>query len=228
MKYLKKVTRWFLLFFGIFAIATMALALTDIPYFAYHQLGTHCNALKGNPEVIVVLGGSGMPSADGLIRTYYASEAAINFPQADVIIAHPYDNDSLSTHQLDLMAHELIIRGVDSLRIHYEPIGTNTQSQASHISQMLKTRNESPILVITSPEHMYRSIRSLQKAGLKNVGGLPSFEKPIREQKLKGGKKNGQKVSLAWRYNFWSYLRYEILILREYFAIAYYKLNGWI
>jgi uncharacterized SAM-binding protein YcdF (DUF218 family) len=228
MKYLKKVTRWFLLFCGIFAIATMALALTDIPYFAYHQLGTHCNALKGNPEVIVVLGGSGMPSADGLIRTYYASEAAINFPQADVIIAHPYDNDSLSTHQLDLMAHELIIRGIDSLRIRYEPIGTNTQSQASHISEILEARNESPVLVITSPEHMYRSIRSLQKAGLKNVGGLPSFEKPIREQKLKGGKKNGQKVSLAWRYNFWSYLRYEILVLREYFAIAYYKLNGWI
>jgi uncharacterized SAM-binding protein YcdF (DUF218 family) len=228
MKYLKKVTRWFLLFFGIFAIATMALALTDIPYFAYHQLGTHCNALKGNPEVIVVLGGSGMPSADGLIRTYYASEAAINFPQADVIIAHPYDNDSLSTHQLDLMAHELIIRGVDSLRIHYEPIGTNTQSQASHISEILEARNESPVLVITSPEHMYRSIRSLQKAGLKNVGGLPSFEKPISEQKLKGGKKNGQKGSLAWRYNFWSYLRYEILVLREYCAIIYYKLKGWI
>jgi len=75
---------------------------------------------------------------------------------------------------------------------------------------------------------MYRSIRSLQKAGLKNVGGLPSFEKPISEQKLKSGKKNGQKVSLAWRYNFWSYLRHEILVLREYFAIAYYKIKGWI
>jgi len=145
-----------------------------------------------------------------------------------VIIAHPYDNDSLSTYQLDLMAHELIIRGVDSLRIQYEPNGINTRTQASYISEILNTQNESPLLVITSPEHMYRSIRSLQKAGLNNVGGLPSFEQPISEEKLKGNKRNGQKVTLAWRYNFWSYLRYEILVLREYCAIAYYKLNGWI
>ena len=206
----------------------IALAFTDVPYFAYHQLGTHCKGLKGNPEVIVVLGGSGMPSADGLIRTYYASEAANKFPLAKVIIAHPYDNDSLSTHQLDLMAHELIIRGLDSLRISYEPNGTSTHSQATYISEILEEKNKAPVLLITSPEHMYRSIRSLQKAGLKNVGGLPSFEEPISEEKLKGNKRNGQKVTLAWRYNFWSYLRFEILVLREYCAIAYYKLNGWI
>ena len=169
-----------------------------------------------------------MPSADGLIRTYFAAKAAIKFAQADVIIAHPYDNDSLSTRQLDLMAHELIIRGVDSLRISYEPNGTSTHSQSAHIFEMLQVQNESPVLVITSPEHMYRSIRSLQKAGLQNVGGLPSFEQPISEKTLKGKKKNGEKVALAWRYNFWSYLRYEILVLREYCAIAYYKLNGWI
>jgi len=228
MKVLKKVARFLLLFCGVSAIVLMALVLTDVPYFAYHQLGTHCERLKRNPEVIVVLGGSGMPSADGLIRTYFAAKAAIKFAQADVIIAHPYDNDSLSTRQLDLMAHELIIRGVDSLRISYEPNGTSTHSQSAHIFEMLQVQNESPVLVITSPEHMYRSIRSLQKAGLQNVGGLPSFEQPISEKTLKGKKKNGEKVALAWRYNFWSYLRYEILVLREYCAIAYYKLNGWI
>lgn len=228
MKVLKKSARFLLLFCGITAIVMVVLAFTDVPYFAYHQLGTHCKPLNKNPEVIVVLGGSGMPSADGLIRTYFAAEAANKFSLAEVIIAHPYDNDSLSTHQLDLMAHELIIRGVDSLRISYEPIGISTHSQASHIYEMLQSQNETPVLLITSPEHMYRSIRSLQKAGLTNVGGLPSFEKPITEQQLKGKKKGAQKVTLAWRYNFWSYLRYEILVLREYCAIAYYKLNGWI
>ena len=199
-----------------------------LDYFAYHQLGTHCKRLKGNPEVIVVLGGSGMPSADGLIRTYFAAEAALKFPQADVIIAHPYDDDNKRAHQLDLMAHELIIRGVDSLRIRYEPTGTSTHTQAMHIAALLSAQTEAPVLLITSPEHMYRSIHSLQKAGFKNVGGLPSFEKPISEKTLKGKKKKGEKVALAWRYNFWSYLRYEILVLREYSAIAYYKLKGWI
>ena len=170
MKVLKTAARFLLLFCGISVIILMALAFTDVPYFAYHQLGTHCKGLKGNPEVIVVLGGSGMPSADGLIRTYYAAEAAIKFPQAEVIIAHPYDNDSLSTYQLDLMAHELIIRGVDSLRIQYEPNGINTRTQASYISEILEGKNEASVLLITGPEHMYRSIRSLQKVGVKNVG----------------------------------------------------------
>lgn len=228
MKYLKKAARWLLLLCGITAIVMIALAFTDVPYYAYHQLGTHCKPLKEKPEVIVVLGGSGMPSADGLIRTYYAAKAALKFPQAEVIIAHPYDNDSLSTRQLDLMAHELIIRGVDSLRITYEPNGTSTHSQTLHISEMLQEQRASSVLVITSPEHMFRSIRSLQKAGLPNVGGLSSFEKPISEKVLKGKTKKGEKVVLAWRYNFWSYLRYEILVLREYCAIVYYKLNGWI
>jgi uncharacterized SAM-binding protein YcdF (DUF218 family) len=97
-----------------------------------------------------------------------------------------------------------------------------------HIAALLSAQTEAPVLLITSPEHMYRSIHSLQKVGFKNVGGLPSFEKPISEKTLKGKKKKGEKVALAWRYNFWSYLRYEILVLREYSAIAYYKLKGWI
>ena len=228
MKTIKRTAHFLLLFSGVAVIIFAFLALTDVPYLAYHQLGTHCETLEENPEVIVVLGGSGMPSADGLIRTFFAAEAANKFSQANVIIAHPYDNDSLDTHQLDLMAQELIIRGIDSLRITYEPNGTNTHSQSVNVTKILEKKTEAPVLLITSPEHMYRSIRSLQKSGLKNVGGLPSFEKPISEVNLKGKKEHKQRVILTWRYNFWSYLRYEILVLREYCAIAYYKLNGWI
>lgn len=213
---------------GIIALMMLALAFTDVPYLAYHQLGTHCKPLKVRPSVIVVLGGSGMPSADGLMRTYYAAEAALKFPESAVIIAHPFDQGKRKTVQLDLMKKELVIRGVDSTRISYEPMGHNTRTQAANVALMLEGRLSEAVLVITSPEHMFRSIRSLQKAGLPLVGGLPSFEKPISERKLKGGKHPGKEVGLSWRYNFWSYLRYEILVLREYCAIAYYKLKGWI
>ncbi|MGB0368503.1 MAG: YdcF family protein, partial [Flavobacteriales bacterium] len=157
----------------------IALAFTDLPYLAYHQLGTSSESLKKNPETIVVFGGSGMPSPDGLIRTYYAAEAANKYKDASVIIALPFGEDSLDTYQLDLMANELVIRGIDNRRISYEPYGHNTHSQSVEIAEMLEGNIDLPTLVITSPDHMYRAVRTLQKAGLKNVGGLPSFEKPI-------------------------------------------------
>ncbi|MFT4544950.1 MAG: hypothetical protein ACI9EQ_001416, partial [Bacteroidia bacterium] len=61
-----------------------------------------------------------------------------------------------------------------------------------------------------------------------NVGGLPSFEKPINARKLKDRKNPDESAPLSWRYNVWSYLKYELLVTREYCAITYYKLKGWI
>ena len=213
---------------GVTALIMLMLAFTDVPYLAYHRLGTSCQPLRANPEVIVLLGGSGMPSADGLMRSYFAAQAALKFPKSEIIIAHPFDNDSSNTLQLDLMKKELVMRGVDSLRVRYEPYGFDTHTQAENISVLLDGRTEVPVLVITSPEHMYRSIRSLEKVGLQMVGGLPSFEKPISEKKLKGRKHSERTADLPFRYNVWSYLRYELLVLREYCAIGYYKLRGWI
>jgi uncharacterized SAM-binding protein YcdF (DUF218 family) len=228
MERAKHFGKWIVMTSGSFALIMLALAFTDVPYLAYHQLGTHCKPLKVNPSVIVVFGGSGMPSADGLMRSYFAAQAAIKFPISQIIIAHPYDQGRRKTIQLDLMKKELVMRGVDSLRISYEPLGHNTRSQSANLASMLEGRLSEPVLVITGPEHMYRSIRSLQKAGLKHVGGLSSFEKPISERKLKNRKHPEQEVGLSWRYNVWSYLKYELLVLREYSAIAYYKLMGWI
>ncbi|MGB0917151.1 MAG: YdcF family protein [Flavobacteriales bacterium] len=228
MKSVKSLFKYLSLSSGIFFLLMVALAFTDLPYLAYHQLGTSTESLKENPETIVVFGGSGMPSPNGLMRTYYAAEAANKYEDASVIIALPFGEDSLDTYQLDLMANELKIRGVDSARISFEPHGHNTHSQSVLIAEMLGGNIDSPTLVITSPEHMYRAVRSLHKAGLNNVGGLPSFEKPISEKRLNGKKNKGENVVLAWRYNVWSYLKYEILVLREYCAIAYYKLKGWI
>ena len=228
MSQVKHLFRYFIFSCGFFLLIMVALAFTDLPYLAYHQLGTSCESLKKNPEVIVVFGGSGMPSPDGLIRTYYAAEAANKYSHASIIMALPFGEDSLDTYQLDLMARELVIRGVDSTRISYEPFGHNTHSQSVYIAKMLAGNTNSTTLVITSPDHMYRAVRALQKAGLKNVGGLPSFEKPISERKLKDRKNPSTSASLSWRYNMWSYLKYELLVMREYCAITYYKLKGWI
>jgi len=95
--------------------------------------------------------------------------------------------------------------------------------------------SRSGILIITSPEHMYRAYRSFRKAGFIKTDGVPAFEQTIEsgltfDDRLLGGKRwmpsIGKNITL--RYQFWTQLRYEQLIIREWLAIAYYKLNGWL
>ncbi|MCX6223697.1 MAG: hypothetical protein NTV01_02930 [Bacteroidia bacterium] len=77
---------------------------------------------------------------------------------------------------------------------------------------------------------MYRSVKAFIKAGFTDVGGLSAFDKPIEPGKAmdKENTKDIRVKSLSLRYNIWSYLHYELIVIREYFAVAYYKLKGWI
>src|SRR5256885_1887155 len=76
---LLRFCKWFFLAFGVLSFILFVLSFTDLPYYAYYYLGTSNKDVTTNPDVIVVLGGGGMPSPDGLIRTYYASLAALNY-----------------------------------------------------------------------------------------------------------------------------------------------------
>jgi len=231
-KILYKVFVFFKWFFGISGILFfifIVLSFTDIPYYAYYHLGTANTKLTGKPSYIVVLGGSGMPSPESLIRTYYASVAAKKYKDAKIIIALPDDNTD-SMRQIKLMAKELIVKGIDSSRISFEPDGYNTHSEAVNIARIVGIRNkDKAIMLITSPEHMYRSVGTFLKAGFTNVGGTAAFEKPVGEY-LVADKEKTKEIrvkSLSVRYNMWSYMNYELLVLREYFAIFYYKIKGW-
>ena len=221
----KVLTKWSLPVLGVCTLIFIALSFTDIPYYAYHSLASTDKTLDQNPEYIVVLGGSGMPSPDGLIRTYYAAEWANSFTQAKIVIAHSSSTDSSA--QLRLMAKELIIRGIDSTRIILEPDGHNTHSQIVNIASIVGGNKKTRLLLISSPQHMYRSIACFEKLGFTEVGSAPSFERPIAESSLNKRDNEGN-YDLAFRYNMWSYMQYEIIVLREYFALAYYKVKGWI
>jgi len=223
-----KIFRQIFYVFGIIAFIMLLLSFTDIPYYAYHNLATAIPELNSRPDIIVIPGGAGMPSPDGLIRTFYGAEAANEFKNAKIIIALPYNNGSDSLYQLDLMANELIIRGIDPSRIEYEPLGFNTRSQAFNIAKRSDLDKEKlSILIVTTPEHMYRTIKTFQKVGFANVSGMPAFENPVDESKLES-KGEMKDINLSFRYNMWSYINYELLVLREYIAIAYYKIRGWI
>lgn len=224
-----KLFRAILWTFGIISFIMLMLSFTDVPYHAYYNLGNGFLVEKDEPNLIVIMGGSGMPSPDGLIRTYYAARAAKEYESATILIAFP-QNDRGSTLQLDLMAAELTSKGIDSARIIYEPSGFNTRSQALNAVNMYADSIEKiKVLIVTSPEHVFRSVKCFEKAGFDEVYGLPAIEQPGDEDSLhdKKGRKR-MTPDLNMRYNMWSYLNYELLVLREYVAIAYYKLRGWI
>ena len=141
---------------------------------------------------------------------------------------------------------------MDEQRILLEDAGTNTRAQAVNILKritdyglrIMTTLNNSPvhqfssspaILIVTSPEHLTRSVLTFKKAGFQKVDGVPAFETTIESDitfndRMLGGRQwiPGIGGNLTLRYQFWTQLRYEELMIRECLAMFYYKLKGWI
>ncbi len=219
--------------FGIFFFGCLILSFTSLPYWGYHWLGTSKSELQWQPEVIILMGGGGMPSESNLMRSWFTAKAAAEFSEAKIYIAMPGDiTDSLSTPLK--MKKELMARGIDFNRIYFENKGTNTRSQALNCQKLIN--NSTSILLVTSPTHMRRSVLSFQKVGFLKVNALPAFEDDAEadfsfiDDELGGNRLLAPDVgsSTSIRYQFWNHLKYEILIFREFVAISYYKLRGWI
>src|SRR5690554_814718 len=223
---LVKLLHKLVLSIGVLSLIFILLALTDLPYKAYHALSISKQTLEEEADVIVIMGGDGMPSPNGLMRVYHAALLAKEYPKANIIIALPY-NDYDSTKQLDLMKKALLNSEVEQFKIKYASKGYNTRTQALEIAEMIPL--SSRIVIVSSAEHMYRSVRSFEKAGFLKVGSSAAFEFPPDEEDLKDKTKKTKKIqNLTLRYNVWSYMQYEIHVMREYTAIVYYWLNGWI
>lgn len=227
LKYLKI----FLIIMGTIFFIAIILSLTDQPFWAIYWLGTHNAELDVEPNFLVLMGGGGMPSADGLSRCYHAAETAHFHKDCKIIIAVPADTTRKEESPEKLMAYELIIRGIDSTRFLFEDTGTNTYTQVMNIKDKLSRYDLDTIAIriITSPEHVFRSVAVFRRAGFKHVGGHPSFEVDISKESLleKKEMKHLKDERLNLRYNMWNYLKYEITVVREYCAILYYKIRGW-
>ncbi|MEI8115227.1 MAG: YdcF family protein [Bacteroidia bacterium] len=225
-----------LLVSGVFFLLILALSFTTLPYWGYYWLGTSQSKITGKPEYIILLGGGGMPSESSLMRVYYVHRAAVESPESRIVISIP-GNPEDSTSTARQVAAELISKGIDRQRILYEQTGTNTRSEALNLQQFnSENLTEKSILLVTSPEHMRRSVLVFRKAGFTRVSALPAFESAIEsnlffEDDQLGGNKTlvpdiGGNTEV--RYQFWNHLKYEILIAREMAAMGYYKLRGWI
>jgi uncharacterized SAM-binding protein YcdF (DUF218 family) len=234
MKSFKWLFRWFLVTIGIVASCLIILAFTSAPFWTWYALSTKKAGIHRPPQYIILLGGGGMPSESGLIRCWYAAKAANYFTRSKIIIALPGDTTDRNS-SVNQMKKDLVIRGIDPGRIQLETEGTNTRAQALNVFHSSLVTRHSSLLIVTSPEHLCRAVLTFEKAGFARVDGLPAFETAIESDLSFSARKLGGRrlipdvgENIALRYQFWTQLHYESLIIHEWLAIAYYRIQGWI
>ncbi|RLD38439.1 MAG: hypothetical protein DRI74_03885 [Bacteroidetes bacterium] len=232
---LKKIILGIFIFGGVLLFIAIAFSYTVWPYRLEARLAAAKRFTPPDTEYVILLGGGGIPSESSLIRTYHAAYAAKMFPEAKIIIALPSDISD-STSSIHLMAKELEMRGVNKARFLFEDKGTNTRSQAINIEEkFFKDNLKAKLLIVSSPYHMLRAVSVFEKVGFETVGGFPAYEKANNKdasfspEKIGGNKyiPNIDKQP-GIRYSLWAGLQKELLVLREYAALSYYKLKGWI
>ena len=171
------------------------------------------------PKYIVVLGGGGIPSETGLMRTYFGAVHSIAHPQATVIVALPADENP-ELNSVGRMREELVMRGVPMGSIRMETRGRNTHEQAANIREMLgPAALDEPVHLVTDRTHLRRSILCFRKMGFLRVWGIGTYNTGA-EADIGGG--------TFLRYTLWSNLQLQIRVFRELIATAVYKLRGWI
>jgi len=172
-----------------------------------------------DPRYIVVLGGGGIPSDTGLMRTYYGAMHSLSYPDATVIVALPADEDP-KTSSVGRMKDELVLRGVPESSILMETEGRNTHEQAERVRAMLGSGAiDDPLHIVTEPTHLRRSLLCFRKAGFSHVSGIGTHNT---------GAEADVGAGTFLRYTLWTNLQLQIRVLREVIATGMYKLRGWI
>ncbi len=213
---------------GILFFMMIALAFTSAPFYMHFRLGQNPNedVEISDPRQVVMFGGAGMPSEDNLMRLYHTAALARHF-EVPVLLVHP--EDSLCQAEMTRL-----LRQGDIDSILYMTEGANTRSQALELMAQYPKLAEEQLIVVTSPEHVRRTIKCLNKVGFQNVIGKAAypatvdFDLSLKKQKLGGNESIPSVESVKMRYTFFNYLKLEITCLREYCALAYYRIKGWI
>ena len=214
--------------FGILFFTMLVLAFTSAPFYMHYRLGQDPNddVEVSNPQMVMMFGGAGMPSEDNLMRLYHTAALARHF-DVPVLLVHP--EDSLCQAEMTRLLRQ---GGIDS--ILYMTEGANTRSQAVELMNAYPELSEKELIVVTSPEHVRRTVKCLNKVGFRNTIGKAAypatvdFDLSLKKQQLGGNEAIPSVESVKMRYTFFNYLKLEITCLREYCALAYYKIKGWI
>ena len=206
--------------FGILFFTMLVLAFTSAPFYMHYRLGQDPNddVEVSNPQLVMMFGGAGMPSEDNLMRLYHTAALARHF-DVPVLLVHP--EDSLSQAEMTRL-----LRQGDIDSILYMTEGANTRSQAVELMNAYPELSEKELIVVTSPEHVRRTVKCLNKVGFRNTIGKAAypatvdFDLSLKKQKLGGNEAIPSVESVKMRYTFFNYLKLEITCLREYCALA--------
>ena len=228
MKHLWKSIKILFFILGFVFVVILVLAFTSAPFYMYYNLGKSPNQngdLK-TPQMVMMFGGAGMPSEDNLMRLYHTAALARHY-DVPVLLIHP--KDSLCQAEMTRLLHQ---GGVD--KVAYMTSGSNTRSQCMELKETHPQLIEKQLLVVTSPEHVRRTVKSLNKVGFSNVVGVAAypatvdFDLSLKKQKLGGNNAVPSVENVKMRYTFFNYLKLEITCIREYLALGYYRIKGWI
>ena len=228
MKHLGRIIKITFFSFGALFFVMIVLAFTSAPFYMHYRLGQNPNdnVEISRPCQVVMFGGAGMPSEDNLMRLYHTAALARHF-KVPVLLVHP--EDSLCQAEMTRLLRQ---GGINNIR--YMTEGANTRSQALELMEAYPELAEEQFIVVTSPEHLRRTVKCLNKVGFQNVIGKAAFPATVdfnlslKKQKLGGNETIPSVESVKMRYTFLNYLKLEITCVREYFALAYYRLKGWI
>jgi uncharacterized SAM-binding protein YcdF (DUF218 family) len=202
---------------GVFLV-WIALCCTRLPARAYQWLSEDpAQRRLRDPELIVVLGGGGIPSESGLLRCYFGAQAARTYPGARVLVSLPADGDP-ERSSVGRMRNELVMRGIDRARIDLEHDARSTHEQAEAVRALMRDRPDTRILLVTSEFHIRRSLLAFRKAGLDVGAEVVDTLAP----------EAGMGAFTGVRYYFWYNLTNSIVLARELTAMVAYRLRGWI
>ncbi|MEI7881469.1 MAG: YdcF family protein [bacterium] len=168
---------------------------------------------------VVVLGGAGIPSESGLMRTYHGAALARGETGVISIVALPCDQDP-ERGSVGKMRDELVMRGVSSNSVLLEYRGRNTHEQAANIARLLGAKGlTAPVVIVTTPPHLRRALLCFRHEGFRNVTGFAAVSGEVEAD---------LGAHTAWRYGFWGNLDNCLRVLRELTALAQYWVKGWI
>lgn len=215
---------------GGLALLMWLLALTPLPGLAYGWLGRVEAPPAGAPELIVMMGGGGIPSESGLMRCYATAALARQHAKARVMVAMPFEPGE-GPGRPSAVVQELMLRGVEKSRITQEGAGRHTREQALKVWTLAGGEKRQPVVtVVSSPEHIRRSALSFRRVGFAKVGGAPAFSQHLEANLAltESGTMPNPAHSVLLRYRMWDNLLLEIKVLRECTALLYYRVRGWI
>lgn len=177
------------------------------------------SALPPGYRYVVVMGGAGIPSESGLIRTYHGAALAAGKKGVTCVVALPCDI-APERGSVGKMRNELVLRGVSPRSVVMEYRGINTHEQAVNIAHLLGPASlTDSVVVVTSPLHIRRSVMCFRHEGFRNITGFAATSGDVEAD-------IGSHTLL--RYSFWGNLAAGLGVLREGMALGQYWVKGWI